>query len=69
MRYQGLTHHDANGNGCAASAGCSNTWERTRNQIRYPQTDIEVSMLTDPTPDQQRAFDLIVPASPSPSPP
>lgn len=31
----------------------------TRNQIRYQHTNIEVPMLTDPTPDQRRAFDLL----------
>ena len=31
----------------------------TRNQIRYHHTNIEIDTLTDPTPDQRRAFDLI----------
>jgi len=31
----------------------------TRNQIRYQDTNIEVPMLTEPTPDQRRAFDLL----------
>jgi hypothetical protein len=31
----------------------------TRNQIRYHHTNIEVPMLTEPTPDQRRAFDLL----------
>jgi hypothetical protein len=31
----------------------------TRDRIRYHQTDIEIDKLTDPTPDQRRAFDLI----------
>jgi hypothetical protein len=31
----------------------------TRNKIRYHHTDIEIDKLTDPTPTQRRAFDLI----------
>lgn len=31
----------------------------TRNRIRYHNTDIEIDKLTDPTPEQRRAFDLI----------
>jgi len=31
----------------------------TRNQIRYQDTNIEVPILTEPTPDQRRAFDLL----------
>ena len=31
----------------------------TRNQIRYHHTNIEAPMLTEPTPDQRRAFDLL----------
>ena len=31
----------------------------TRDRIRYHDTDIEIDKLTDPTPDQRRAFDLI----------
>ena len=31
----------------------------TRNQIRYQDTNIEVPMLTEPTPDQRRTFDLL----------
>jgi Transposase DDE domain len=31
----------------------------TRNQIRYHHTNTEIPMLTEPTPDQRRAFDLI----------
>ena len=31
----------------------------TRNRIRYHDTDIEIDKLTDPTPTQRRAFDLI----------
>lgn len=53
-------HHDANGNALRSFGGLlEHLGTLTRNQIRYPQTDIEVPMLTDPTPDQQRAFDLI----------
>jgi hypothetical protein len=31
----------------------------TRNRIRYHDTNIEIDSLTEPTPDQRRAFDLI----------
>ena len=31
----------------------------TRNQIRYHHTNTEIPMLTQATPDQRRAFDLI----------
>ncbi|GFG75506.1 hypothetical protein MBOT_28710 [Mycobacterium botniense] len=31
----------------------------TRNQIRYHHTNIEIDTLTQPTPEQRRAFDLI----------
>ncbi|BBX97150.1 hypothetical protein MLAC_24440 [Mycobacterium lacus] len=31
----------------------------TRDRIRYHDTDIEIDKLTEPTPDQRRAFDLI----------
>jgi hypothetical protein len=31
----------------------------TRNRIRYHDTNIEIDTLTEPTPDQRRAFDLI----------
>jgi hypothetical protein len=31
----------------------------TRNRIRYHHTNIEVDLLTEPTPEQRRAFDLI----------
>ncbi|MEQ6326116.1 transposase, partial [Mycobacterium canetti] len=31
----------------------------TRDRIRYHNTDIEIDKLTDPTPTQRRAFDLI----------
>ena len=31
----------------------------TRNQIRYHDTNTEVPMLAEPTPDQRRAFDLL----------
>jgi DDE family transposase len=36
----------------------------TRNKIRYQDTDIEIDTLTDPTPTQRRAFDLIQAAIP-----
>jgi len=31
----------------------------TRDRIRYHDTDIEIDKLTDPTPTQRRAFELI----------
>jgi hypothetical protein len=31
----------------------------TRNRIRYHDTNVETDQLTDPTPDQRRAFDLL----------
>nr|WP_239656637.1 transposase [Mycobacterium riyadhense] len=31
----------------------------TRNQVRYHSTNTEVPVLSDPTPDQRRAFDLL----------
>lgn len=31
----------------------------TRNRIRYHDTKIEIDTLTEPTPEQRRAFDLI----------
>ena len=31
----------------------------TRNQIRYHNTNTDIAMLAEPTPDQRRAFDLI----------
>ena len=40
----------------------------TRNRIRYHGTNIEIDTLTEPTPEQRRAFELIGAPSPSPSP-
>jgi hypothetical protein len=31
----------------------------TRNRIRYQGTNIEIDILTEPTPEQRRAFELI----------
>ena len=31
----------------------------TRNRIRYQHTNIEIDILTEPTPEQRRAFELI----------
>jgi hypothetical protein len=31
----------------------------TRNQIRYDDTNIEIDKLTEATPEQRRAFDLL----------
>ena len=36
----------------------------TRNQIRYHHTNVEIDKLSDPTPDQRRAFELIGTAIP-----
>jgi hypothetical protein len=52
--------HDANGNPLRSFTGLLTHLETlTRNRIRYQHTNIEIDTLTDPTPDQRRAFDLI----------
>jgi alkylated DNA nucleotide flippase Atl1 len=52
--------HDADGNPLRSFRGLlDHLATLTRNQIRYQDTHIEVSMLTEPTPDQRRAFDLL----------
>jgi hypothetical protein len=52
--------HDADGNPLHSFAGLlKHLATLTRNRIRYQHTDIEIDKLTDPTPTQRRAFDLI----------
>ena len=54
------TGHDAQGNPLRSFRGLlAHLATLTRNQIRYTGTDTEIPMLTDPTPDQRRAFTLI----------
>jgi hypothetical protein len=54
------TGHDAQGNPLRSFRGLlAHLATLTRNQIRYTDTDTEIPMLTDPTPDQRRAFTLI----------
>ena len=52
--------HDSAGNPLRSFRGLlDHLATLTRNQIRYHHTNIEVPMLTEPTPDQRRAFDLL----------
>jgi hypothetical protein len=52
--------HDAHGNPLRSFRGLlDHLATLTRNQIRYHHTSIEVPTLTEPTPDQRRAFDLL----------
>jgi hypothetical protein len=54
------TQHDAAGNPLRSFRGLlAHLATLTRNQIRHHHTDTEIPMLTDPTPDQRRAFTLI----------
>ena len=54
------TGHDAQRNPLRSFRGLlAHLATLTRNQIRYTGTDTEIPMLTDPTPDQRRAFTLI----------
>ena len=54
------TQHDSQGNPLRSFRGLlAHLATLTRNEIRYHHTDIEIPMLTDPTDDQRRAFDLI----------
>ncbi|MCI4673728.1 transposase [Mycolicibacterium litorale] len=62
------TGHDSQGNPLRSFRGLlAHLATLTRNQIRFTATDTEIPMLTDPTPDQRRAFTLI--GAPIPSPP
>jgi hypothetical protein len=52
--------HDAAGNPLRSFRGLlDHLATLTRNRIRYHDTDIEIDKLTQATPDQRRAFDLI----------
>ena len=54
------TTHDADGNPLRSFRGLlDHLGTLTRDRIRYHDTDIEIDKLTEPTPDQRRAFDLI----------
>src|SRR5712671_5383503 len=54
------TQHDSHGNPLRSFRGLlAHLGTLTRNQIRYHHTNTEIPMLTDPTPDQRRAFTLI----------
>jgi hypothetical protein len=54
------TKHDADGNPLRSFRGLlDHPGTLTRDRIRYQGTDIEIDKLTEPTPDQRRAFDLI----------
>jgi hypothetical protein len=54
------TQHDPDGTPLHSFRGLlDHLGTLTRNQIRYPGTNIEIDQLTDPTPIQRRAFDLI----------
>ncbi len=54
------TQHDSQGNPLRSFRGLlAHLATLTRNQIRYHHTNTEIPMLTDPTPDQRRAFTLI----------
>jgi hypothetical protein len=54
------TQHDATGTPLRSFPGLlDHLATLTRNQIRYPGTHTDIAMLTEPTPDQRRAFDLI----------
>jgi hypothetical protein len=51
---------DADGNPLHSFAGLlKHLATLTRNKIRYHHTDVEIDKLTEPTPQQRRAFDLI----------
>ena len=52
--------HDTDGNPLRSFTGLlKHLATLTRNQIRYQHTNIEIDKLTEPTPTQRRAFDLI----------
>jgi hypothetical protein len=54
------TQHDSHGNPLRSFRSLlAHLATLTRNQIRYHHTNTEIPMLTDPTPDQRRAFTLI----------
>jgi hypothetical protein len=54
------TKHDPNGNPVRSFRGLlKHLATLTRNRIRYHDTDIEIDQLTEATPQQRRAFDLL----------
>jgi hypothetical protein len=54
------TKHDTDGTPLRSFRGLlDHLGTLTRDRIRYHHTDIEIDKLTDPTPEQRRAFDLI----------
>jgi hypothetical protein len=54
------TKHDPDGNPLRSFRGLlDHLATLTRDRIRYHDTDIEIDKLTEPTPEQRRAFDLI----------
>ncbi len=54
------TKHDANGNPVRNFCDLlDHLATLTRDRIRYHDTDIEIDKLTDATPEQRRAFELI----------
>src|ERR1700737_3688722 len=54
------TKHDADGNPVRTFGDLlAHLATLTRDRIRYHDTDIEIDKLTDPTPQQRRAFDLL----------
>jgi Transposase DDE domain len=54
------TKHDANGTPLRSFRGLlDHLGTLTRDRIRYHTTNIEIDKLTEPTPEQRRAFDLI----------
>jgi hypothetical protein len=54
------TKHDANGTPLRSFRGLlDHLGTLTRDRIRYHDTNIEIDKLTEPTPEQRRAFDLI----------
>jgi hypothetical protein len=54
------THHDAQGNPLRSFRGLlAHLATLTRNQVRYHGANTEIPMLTQATPDQRRAFNLI----------
>ena len=57
---QGLQQTRPNGNPVRSFRGLlDHLGTLTRNRIRYHDTDIEIDKLTDATPEQRRAFELI----------
>jgi hypothetical protein len=54
------TRHDPAGNPLRSFAGLlDHLATLTRNQVHFTATSTQIPILTDPTPDQRRAFNLI----------